>query len=139
MKQRQTLPYLTAALATQISDALAELQPDMVLVHGDTTTTFMGALTATYAKIPVGHVEAGLRSHQKFSPFPEEVNRMLTDQVSDLCFAPTEEARQNLLHAGIDAEQDRCRRELNRGRRAAWPCLTFMLRNSCRGFDRTAQ
>jgi UDP-N-acetylglucosamine 2-epimerase (non-hydrolysing) len=105
MKQRQTLPYLTAALATQISDALAELQPDMVLVHGDTTTTFMGALAATYAKIPVGHVEAGLRSHQKFSPFPEEVNRMLTDQVSDLCFAPTEEARQNLLHAGIDTNR----------------------------------
>ena len=102
MKQRQTLPYLTAALVTQISDALNELQPDMVLVHGDTTTTFMGALAATYAKIPVGHVEAGLRSHQKFSPFPEEVNRMLTDQVSDLCFAPTEEARQNLLRAGVD-------------------------------------
>ncbi len=102
MKERQTLPYLTAALAAQISDALAELQPDLVLVHGDTTTTFMGALAATYARIPVGHVEAGLRSHQKFSPFPEEVNRMLTDQVSDLCFAPTEEAKQNLLHAGID-------------------------------------
>lgn len=105
MKQRQTLPYLTAALATQIPDAITELQPDMVLVHGDTTTTFMGALAATYAKIPVGHVEAGLRSHQKFSPFPEEVNRILTDQISDLCFAPTEEARQNLLHAGIDASR----------------------------------
>ena len=105
MKQRQTLSYLTAALATQISDALAELQPDMVLVHGDTTTTFMGALAATYAKIPVGHVEAGLRSHQKFSPFPEEVNRMLTDQVSDLCFAPTDEARRNLLQAGIGASR----------------------------------
>lgn len=102
MKQRQTLPYLTATLITQISDALAELQPDMVLVHGDTTTTFMGALAATYAKIPVGHVEAGLRSHRKFSPFPEEVNRMLTDQVSDLCFAPTNEAGQNLLDAGVD-------------------------------------
>lgn len=102
MKERQTLPYLTAALVTQLSDALSELQPDMVLVHGDTTTTFMGALAATYARIPVGHVEAGLRSHQKLSPFPEEVNRMLTDQVSDLCFAPTEEARQNLLHAGVD-------------------------------------
>ncbi len=103
MKQRQTLPYLTAALVTQISDALTDWQPDLVLVHGDTTTTFMGALAATYAQIPVGHVEAGLRSHRKFSPFPEEVNRMLTDQVSDLCFAPTEEARQNLLHAGINA------------------------------------
>jgi UDP-N-acetylglucosamine 2-epimerase (non-hydrolysing) len=103
MKQRQTLPYLTATLVTQISDALTEWQPDLVLVHGDTTTTFMGALAATYAQIPVGHVEAGLRSHRKFSPFPEEINRMLTDQVSDLCFAPTEEARQNLLHAGIDA------------------------------------
>jgi UDP-N-acetylglucosamine 2-epimerase (non-hydrolysing) len=105
MKQRQTLPYLTAALVTQISDALAELQPDMVLVHGDTTTTFMGALAATYVKIPVGHVEAGLRSHQKLSPFPEEVNRMLTDQISDLCFAPTDEARKNLLQSGIDTSR----------------------------------
>ena len=73
MKQRQTLPYLTAALATQISDALAELQPDMVLVHGDTTTTFMGALAATYAKIPVSHVEAGLRSCLLYtSPSPRD-------------------------------------------------------------------
>lgn len=105
MKQRQSLPYLTATLATRISDALVEVEPEMVLVHGDTTTTFMGALMATYAKIPVGHVEAGLRSHMKFSPFPEEVNRMLTDQVADLCFAPTEEARQNLLGAGVDASR----------------------------------
>jgi len=102
MKQRQTLPYLTATLATRISDALVEVEPDMVLVHGDTTTTFMGALMATYAKIPVGHVEAGLRSHKKFSPFPEEVNRMLTDQIADVCFAPTEEARRNLLGVGVD-------------------------------------
>lgn len=105
MKQRQTLPYLTATLATQISEALSELCPDMVLVHGDTTTTFMGALAATYAKVPVGHVEAGLRSHQKFSPFPEEVNRILTDQISDMCFAPTEDARQNLLGAGIESDR----------------------------------
>ncbi len=102
MKRKQTLPYLTATLATQISDALAELQPDLVLVHGDTTTTFMGALSATYAQIPVGHVEAGLRSHKKFSPFPEEINRILTDQLSDLCFAPTKDAETNLLHDGID-------------------------------------
>ncbi len=105
MKQRQTLPYLTATLATRISDSLAELGPDMVLVHGDTTTTFMGALAAIYAKIPVGHVEAGLRSYQKFSPFPEEVNRVLTDQISDVCFAPTEEARQNLLRAGVGTDR----------------------------------
>ncbi|MGB9666256.1 MAG: non-hydrolyzing UDP-N-acetylglucosamine 2-epimerase [Candidatus Cryosericum sp.] len=105
MQERQTLPYLTAALATRISDALAEVKPEMVLVHGDTTTTFMGALMATYAKIPVGHIEAGLRSHQKFSPFPEEVNRMLTDQVADVCFAPTDEARQNLLASGVDPDR----------------------------------
>ncbi|MCE5193284.1 MAG: UDP-N-acetylglucosamine 2-epimerase (non-hydrolyzing) [Candidatus Cryosericum sp.] len=105
MKQRQTLPYLTATLATRISEALGEVAPDMVLVHGDTTTTFMGALMATYAKIPVGHVEAGLRSHEKFSPFPEEVNRMLTDQIADVCFAPTEEARRNLLDADVDSER----------------------------------
>lgn len=105
MKQRQSLPYLTATLATRISDALVEAEPDMVLVHGDTTTTFMGALMATYAKIPIGHVEAGLRSHMKYSPFPEEVNRMLTDQVADLCFAPTEEARQNLIGVGIGADR----------------------------------
>ena len=102
MKERQTLPYLTAALITQISQALEELKPDLVLVHGDTTTTFMGALAAVYSKLPVGHVEAGLRSHRKYSPFPEEVNRVLTDQLSDLCFAPTEEARRNLLDSGVE-------------------------------------
>jgi UDP-N-acetylglucosamine 2-epimerase (non-hydrolysing) len=101
MKERQTLPYLTAALITQISQAVEELKPDLVLVHGDTTTTFMGALAGVYGKVPVGHVEAGLRSHRKYSPFPEEVNRVLTDQLSDLCFAPTDEARRNLLDAGI--------------------------------------
>jgi len=68
MKERQTLPYLTAALITQISQAVEELKPDLVLVHGDTTTTFMGALAAVYGKVPVGHVEAGLRSHRKYSP-----------------------------------------------------------------------
>lgn len=105
MKRRQSLPYLTATLVTQISDALAELQPELVLVHGDTTTTFMGALSASYVQTPVGHVEAGLRSHVKFSPFPEEINRILTDQLSDLCFAPTEAAEANLLHDGIEANR----------------------------------
>lgn len=101
MRERQTLPYLTATLVIRLSEAIAELRPDLIIVHGDTTTTLMGALSATYAHIPVAHVEAGLRSHQKFSPFPEEVNRILTDQLADLCFAPTEEARSNLLQSGI--------------------------------------
>jgi UDP-N-acetylglucosamine 2-epimerase (non-hydrolysing) len=103
MRERQSLPYLTATLVTKLSEAVRELHPDLVLVHGDTTTTLMGALAATYEKVPVAHVEAGLRSYQKYSPFPEEINRRLADQLSDICFAPTAEAGGNLLREGVDS------------------------------------
>ncbi len=103
MRPNQTLEGLTAAVLEGVSGVLENMKPDMVLVHGDTTTTFAAALAAFYKRIPVGHVEAGLRTGNIYAPFPEEVNRRLTDSLSTLHFAPTEGARQNLLNAGTDA------------------------------------
>lgn len=102
MRPNQTLEGLTAAVIEGVSRVLDESRPDMVLVHGDTTTTFCAALAAFYKRIPVGHVEAGLRTGDIYAPFPEEVNRRLTDGISSLHFAPTENARNNLLGEGID-------------------------------------
>ncbi len=102
MRPNQTLPGLTSAVLKGVTDALNAEKPDMVLVHGDTTTTFASALAAFYQHIPVGHVEAGLRTGDIYAPFPEEVNRRLTDSISTLHFAPTEDARNNLLNAGTD-------------------------------------
>lgn len=96
MKERQTLDYLTAAVLEGVGQTLDRNRPDMVLVHGDTTTTFAASLAAFYRKIPVGHVEAGLRSRNIYLPFPEEMNRLLTDRIASLWFAPTEGARRNL-------------------------------------------
>jgi len=96
MKERQTLDYLTAAVLEGVGQVLDRNRPDVVLVHGDTTTTFAASLAAFYRKIPVGHVEAGLRSRNIFLPFPEEMNRLLTDRLASLWFAPTEGARKNL-------------------------------------------
>ena len=104
MKDRQTLDYLTAAVLEGVGQALDRNRPDLVLVHGDTTTTFASSLAAFYRKIPVGHVEAGLRSRNIFLPFPEEMNRLLTDRVASLWFAPTEGARKNLELEGIPPE-----------------------------------
>lgn len=101
MRASQTLPYITAAVVEQLSEVLAECAPDLVLVHGDTTTSFAAALAGFYRQIPVGHVEAGLRSFCRFSPFPEEMNRSLTGRLASLHFAPTEESRQNLLRENI--------------------------------------
>ncbi len=103
MRPNQTLHGLTAAVLEGISKVLADLKPDMVLVHGDTTTTFAAALAAYYQKIPVGHVEAGLRTGDLYAPFPEEVNRRLTDGIASLHFAPTDGARDNLLAEGYAA------------------------------------
>jgi len=86
----------------KLRDVLQVEQPDMVLVQGDTTTAFIGALGAYYLQIPVAHVEAGLRTYDRYKPFPEEMNRVLIDSLADLCFAPTDFAKANLLHQGID-------------------------------------
>lgn len=101
MKPRQTLTTITGSILEKIEPILIEEKPDIVLVHGDTTTSFAVALAAFYQHIPVGHVEAGLRTFDKYSPFPEEMNRNLTDRISELYFAPTENNRNNLLNEGI--------------------------------------
>lgn len=95
------LPTLTAALITGLSDLWAAKRPDLVVVQGDTTTALAGALAAFWAKIPVAHLEAGLRSHDLHSPFPEEANRKLIGQVADLHLAPTQRAKDNLISDGV--------------------------------------
>lgn len=101
MKPRQTLTTITSSILEKIEPILIEEKPDIVLVHGDTTTSFVVALAAFYQQIPVGHVEAGLRTFDKYSPFPEEMNRNLTGKIAELHFAPTENNKNNLLHEGI--------------------------------------
>lgn len=102
MTAGQTLYDVTGRALAGLKDVSAEAQPDMVLVHGDTTTTFVGALASFYAQIPVGHVEAGLRTGNKFSPYPEEMNRKLTGAIADIHFAPTSTSKNNLLKENID-------------------------------------
>jgi len=104
MQAGQTLYDITARALLGLRGVLQEERPDLVLVHGDTTTTFAGALAAYYEQIPVGHVEAGLRSGNKFSPFPEEMNRTLTGALCDLHFAPTLTSKANLLAEGKSSE-----------------------------------
>ncbi|WP_141694219.1 UDP-N-acetylglucosamine 2-epimerase (non-hydrolyzing) [Desulfosporosinus sp. BG] len=105
MKQGQTLTEITTQALAGLKEIFQSELPDLVLVHGDTTTTFVAALAAFYAQIPVGHVEAGLRTGNKFSPFPEEMNRKLTGALTDLHFAPTETAKRNLLLEGVAPEK----------------------------------
>lgn len=102
MKKRQTLSEITAKSIIQLEQITKKESPDMVLVHGDTTTTFSGALAAFYNHTPVGHVEAGLRSGNKYAPFPEEVNRQMVSNIADLHFAPTIGARRNLIQENKD-------------------------------------
>jgi UDP-N-acetylglucosamine 2-epimerase (non-hydrolysing) len=104
MTQGQNLFDITTRALNGLENVFEVAKPDVVLVHGDTTTTFVGALAAFYKKISVGHVEAGLRTFNKWLPFPEEMNRKLTSSLADLHFAPTLTARQNLLSEGIDPE-----------------------------------
>jgi len=104
MKDRQTLGGVTKSALEGLEDVLGNLKPDLVLVHGDTTTTFVASLAAFYAKIPVGHVEAGLRTYDKYSPFPEEMNRKLTGCIADLHFAPTLTNYNNLVKEGVNPE-----------------------------------
>lgn len=105
MKQGQTLTDITTRALCELREVFQSELPDLVLVHGDTTTTFVAALAAFYAQIPVGHVEAGLRTGNKYSPFPEEMNRKLTSVLTDLHFAPTETAKKNLLLEGVESEK----------------------------------
>ena len=104
MKQNQTLMDITVGVLRGIERIVIKEKPDLVLVHGDTTTTFAGALASFYQQVPVGHVEAGLRSGNMYSPFPEEANRKLTGQLASVHFAPTRQARENLLREGVDAD-----------------------------------
>lgn len=97
MKSRQTLAEITTRALEGLDGVMKETKPDVVLVHGDTTTTFAASLAAYYNQIPVGHVEAGLRTWNKYSPFPEEMNRQLTGVMADLHFTPTNQSKQNLL------------------------------------------
>ncbi|MDW8800656.1 UDP-N-acetylglucosamine 2-epimerase (non-hydrolyzing) [Clostridium sp. A1-XYC3] len=102
MKAKQSLTGITTRVLEGLEEVFIKEKPDLVLVHGDTTTTFAGALAAFYQKIKVGHVEAGLRTYDKYFPFPEEMNRKLTGAAADLHFAPTAGSRNNLLREGID-------------------------------------
>lgn len=102
MRPGQDLFDVTAAVLKGLKGILEVERPHLVLVQGDTTTTFTGALAAFYRQIPVGHIEAGLRTYQKFAPFPEEINRVLTTRLADLHFAPTDRSRDALLKEGVD-------------------------------------
>ncbi len=102
MQPRQTLSTITSKCLTGMDDVLNEAKPDLVLVHGDTSTTFAGALAAFYHQIPVGHVEAGLRTYDKWSPFPEEMNRKMVGAIADLHFCPTVANRENLHRENIN-------------------------------------
>lgn len=100
MRQGQTLSDITARVLKGLEQVISQVRPEMVLVHGDTTTTFAGALAAYYARVAVGHVEAGLRTYDKYSPYPEEMNRQFVGCVADLHFAPTRMSRENLIKEG---------------------------------------
>ena len=104
MTSGQTLYDITVKALLGLKDVIAKAQPDLVLVHGDTTTTFAGSLSAYYAQIKLGHVEAGLRTGNKFSPYPEEMNRKLTGSLADFHFAPTAVSRNNLLKENVPEE-----------------------------------
>ncbi len=102
MKPNQSLAQLTAAIFTHLEPVLMQAKPDWILVQGDTTTVMAASILAFYLRIRVGHVEAGLRTGDRWQPFPEEINRRLAGVVADLHFAPTEQSRQNLLREGVD-------------------------------------
>ena len=102
MKQGQTLAEVTTRALVGLENVIKEVKPDIVLVHGDTTTTFAGALAAFYNQVSIGHVEAGLRTYDKYSPFPEEMNRQMVDCMTDMYFAPTNLSKENLLKQNID-------------------------------------
>lgn len=102
MKQGQTLSEVTGRVIEGLESVIKEAEPDMILVHGDTTTTFAGSLAAFYNEVDIGHVEAGLRTYNKYSPFPEEMNRQMTGVLADLHFSPTDQSKENLLKENKD-------------------------------------
>lgn len=104
MQESQTPTQVAASVLTQLEPVLQQEKPDWVLIQGDTTTTMAASVAAYYARVKVGHVEAGLRTHDKWQPFPEEINRRIAGVVADLHFAPTERSRQNLLREGVPNE-----------------------------------
>ncbi|WP_278682484.1 non-hydrolyzing UDP-N-acetylglucosamine 2-epimerase [Paraclostridium bifermentans] len=104
MKQGQTLVDITTRALQSLDKVIKEVKPDIVLVHGDTTTTLAGSFAAFYNQVAVGHVEAGLRTYDKYSPYPEEVNRQVTGVIADMHFAPTENSKKNLLKEGKKEE-----------------------------------
>lgn len=103
MEKDQTLTDISSKILNKLNPIIVDEKPDIILVHGDTSTTFAAALTAFFNKVPIGHVEAGLRTWNKYSPFPEEMNRQLTDTLTDIYFAPTEVSRNNLLKENKNA------------------------------------
>ncbi|WP_338667729.1 non-hydrolyzing UDP-N-acetylglucosamine 2-epimerase [Pseudodesulfovibrio methanolicus] len=105
MRANQSLEQITSLVIHGVGQVCAEYKPDVLLVHGDTTTTFAASLAAFYNRVPVGHVEAGLRTWNKSSPWPEEMNRCLTGALSSLHFAPTEQARQNLIKENVSEDR----------------------------------
>ena len=105
MKQGQTLSDITTAALLGLEGVIKEARPDLILVHGDTTTTFAGALAAFYQQVAIGHVEAGLRTDNKYSPYPEEMNRQMVDRLTDMFFAPTALSRENLLRENVSPEK----------------------------------
>ncbi len=105
MKQGQTLSDITTVALLGLEGVIKEARPDLILVHGDTTTTFAGALAAFYQQVAIGHVEAGLRTDNKYSPYPEEMNRQMVDRLTDMFFAPTALSRENLLRENVPAEK----------------------------------
>lgn len=102
MQKNQTLVDITSQALINLDKVIKIEKPDLVLVHGDTTTTLAGTLAAFYNKVKIGHVEAGLRTYNKYSPFPEEINRLIADQLSDIHFAPTNLSKENLIKEGIN-------------------------------------
>lgn len=105
MKERQSLVGITTRVLEGLDEVIKKAQPDVILVHGDTSTTFAGALAAFYNKVKVGHVEAGLRTYDKYSPFPEEMNRCLTGVLTDFHFSPTQANKNNLLKENVDEKK----------------------------------
>lgn len=105
MKQGQTLSEITSRVLMGLEEIIQKEKPNIILVHGDTTTTFAGALAAFYNNVDIGHVEAGLRTWNKYSPFPEEMNRQMVDRMSDMYFAPTEVSKNNLIKENIDIDK----------------------------------